>query len=57
MSLAAQAIVQAKEDDEELQSLKEQVREISKPYNDALKIQRLKIEFIVKVMEEKNVSQ
>jgi hypothetical protein len=54
-SLAAQVVMQAKEDDEELQSLKEQLKEASAPYREALTKQKLKIEFIVKIMEEKNI--
>ena len=56
-SLSAQAIVQAKEDDEELQALKDQLKEASSPYRESLKIQKLKIEFIVRILEEKTIKE
>lgn len=52
-SLRLQEIVQAKADCEELQEAKQTVKEISTPFNDASKKQKQKIEFLVKILEEK----
>ena len=54
-SLRAQEISQAKSNDEELQEAKASVREVSKPYNESLKIQKQKIEFLVTMLEEKTI--
>lgn len=52
-SLKSQEISQAKADCEELQEAKQTVKEISQPYNEAQKKQKQKIEFLVKILEEK----
>ncbi len=54
-SLRAQEIAQAKSDCDELTEAKQAVKEISQPFNEALKKQKQKIEFIVKIMEEKTI--
>lgn len=53
ISLRAQEITQAKSDCDELTEAKQTVKEISQPFNDALKKEKQKIEFIVKILEEK----
>ena len=54
-SLRAQEISQAKSDDDQLTEAKMTVKEMSAPYNEALKKQKQKIEFIVKILEEKTI--
>ncbi len=54
-SLESQTISQAKADCEELKEAKDTVREISKPFNESLKKQKQKIEFIVRILEEKKL--
>jgi hypothetical protein len=53
VSMQRESVVKAKEDDEELISLKAQVKEISAPYRESLKKLQDKIKFIVGTMEEK----
>jgi hypothetical protein len=48
---------QAKSDDEQLQEAKASVRELSAPYNTALKIQKQKIQFIVSQLDEKTIKE
>lgn len=54
-SLRAQEIIQAKSDCEELHDAKQLVKEISGPFNEALKKQKQKIEFLVRILEEKTI--
>lgn len=54
-SLRAQEISQVKSDCEELQEAKATVKEISAPFNEAAKKQKQKIEFLVKILEEKTI--
>ncbi len=54
-SLKSQEISQAKQDCEELQEAKQTVKEISQPYNEAQKKQKQKIEFLVRILEEKTI--
>jgi uncharacterized protein (DUF2252 family) len=55
LSLDAQSIVRAKEEDEELTAAKEEVKEMGAPYREAMKKVRQKLDFLVSILEEKNV--
>lgn len=55
LSLDAQAVVMAKENDQELEDAKNEVKEMSSPYRESLKKLRQKIDFIVSILEEKDI--
>lgn len=55
ISLRAQEIIQAKQDCDELTEAKQTVKEISAPFNEALKKEKQKIEFLVRILEEKTI--
>jgi hypothetical protein len=55
LSLDAQAVVMAKENDQELEDARANVKEMSSPYRESLKKLRQKIDFLLTVMEEKNI--
>ena len=55
LSLDAQAVVQAKENDDELTAVKEEVKEMGAPYRESLKKLRQKIDFLVSILEEKDI--
>lgn len=57
LSLEVQAVVQAKENDDELTAAKAEVKEMGAPYRESLKKLRQKIDFLVSILEEKNIKE
>jgi len=55
LSLEVQSVVNARENDDELTQAKEEVKDMGAPYRESLKKLRQKIDFLVSVLEEKNI--
>lgn len=53
LSMQNESVVKAKEDDSELNELKDQVKELTAPYRESMKKLKSKIKFVVGIMEEK----